>query len=59
MIFGFIQGYLVLDIEEEGYTSEDVETLWTSHLDSAARYQKVRLALRLVHDSSDLGTPKA
>ncbi|MDH5670412.1 MAG: hypothetical protein OEY86_20615, partial [Nitrospira sp.] len=56
MIWGFIQGYLMLDIEEEGYTSEDVETLWTSYVDSAAPYQKVRLAFRLVHDVSDLRT---
>jgi len=50
MIFGFVQGHLVIDIEEEGYASEDVETLWRTHVDSSAPYQKVRLAFRLVHD---------
>ncbi|MBS0182030.1 MAG: hypothetical protein JSS39_06475, partial [Nitrospira sp.] len=50
MIFGFIQGHLVLDIEEEEYTSEDVETLWTKYVDGSAPYQKVRLAFKLVHD---------
>jgi len=50
MIFGFIQGHLVLDIEEEGYSSEDVEKLWTAYVDSSALYQKVKFAFRLVHD---------
>ena len=50
MIFGFIQGHLVLDIEEEGYTSEDVEKLWATYVNSTGSHQKVRLAFRLVHD---------
>lgn len=50
MIFGFIQGHLVLDIEEEGYSSDDVETLWTTYVNGTDSHQKVRFAFRLVHD---------
>jgi hypothetical protein len=50
MIFGFIQGHLVLDIEEEGYTSDDVEKLWTTYVNDNRSHQKVRFAFRLVHD---------
>ncbi len=52
MIFGFIKGHLVLDIEEEGYTSDDVEKLWTTYVNGTDPHQKVRFAFRLVHDSS-------
>lgn len=50
MIFGFIQGHLVLDIEEEGYTSDDVEKLWTTYVNGAGSHQEVRFGFRLVHD---------
>jgi hypothetical protein len=50
MIFGFIKGHLVLDIEEEGYASNDVDKLWTTYVDSTGPYQRVRMAFRLVHD---------
>jgi hypothetical protein len=50
MIFGFIQGHLVLDIEEEGYTSDNVEKLWTAYVNGTGSHQKVRFAFRLVYD---------
>lgn len=51
MVFGVLQGHLVLDIEEEGYTSNEVEELCSTYVQNPDLCQKVRLAFRLVHDS--------
>nr|WP_281720378.1 hypothetical protein [Nitrosomonas nitrosa] len=45
--FEFSQGHLLLDIEEEGYSSEDVESLWAKYIDGNGSHEKVRLAFRL------------
>lgn len=44
---GICQGHLLLDIEEEGYSSETVENLWTKYVDGNGSHEKVRLAFRL------------